>query len=124
MPQSMQRAPCCASVSFAYGRYTSRQSLTRSVTGRDGCFLRAISMNPVGLPTGGTHEIVEIGVEALLTRGVLGLQHALVVARYDLHPLPANLGPAEEQLGGARAAGERDVARDEPPEQRFVVVVD
>ena len=51
MPQSMQRAAWSLSPASGYGRYTSRQSCRRSATARVGGFFRAISRNPVTLPT-------------------------------------------------------------------------
>src|SRR5229473_3452441 len=49
MPQSMQRAPCCCSFSSGILRSYSRQSVTRSRTGRREDVSRLISMKPVKL---------------------------------------------------------------------------
>src|SRR5258707_1134624 len=46
----MQRAAWPWRSAAGYGRYTSRQSCSRSATGRVGCLWRWISMNPVALP--------------------------------------------------------------------------
>src|ERR1700687_4605127 len=50
MPPSMHRAPCARNLSSGILRSYSRQSCSRSVTGRRAGVSRLISMNPVILP--------------------------------------------------------------------------
>ena len=86
------RSPCSARPAGAAcprrtaGRPPASRARDRR-PGRVGCFLRAISMNPVGLPMGDAHQLAELGHAARLPGRGLGLQHALVVARHHLHPV-------------------------------------
>ena len=50
MPQSMQRAACRSVRSLANGSYTSRQSVSRTSTGRRRGVSRAVVKKPLGSP--------------------------------------------------------------------------
>src|SRR4051812_49277017 len=103
----MQRDACARSSPSGYGKYTSRQSCTRSPTGRYGCFCRWISMNPVALPMNDL-EIREHDWRDLhLAELRFALEHTFVIARhhFDEH-LPRD-GPLRQDLrcqGASRVA--------------------
>src|SRR5207244_2239735 len=100
----MQRAAWLRSSESGYGRYTSRQSRRRSVTGRYGCFWRWISMNPVALPMHDLeirqHDRYDIDGAELR----LAFEHAPVIPRHHFHEHLRRRRPVGQQAGRERAA--------------------
>src|SRR5262249_50920916 len=81
-------------------------------TGRAGGFLRLISRKPVTLPTG-PDQLREGRLSPLGARPSLGHEHALVVARHDLHEARLEGDPVAENAGRVGRSGELDVAPDQ-----------
>src|SRR5438552_12011885 len=100
----MQRAAWLRSSESGYGRYTSRQSRRRSVTGRYGCFWRWISMNPVALPM---HDLeIRQNDRDDIDRAELRLafEHAPIVPRHHFHEHLRRHRPVSHQTCRERAA--------------------
>src|SRR3954447_21080246 len=103
----MQRDACARSSPSGYGKYTSRQSRTRSPTGRYGCFCRWISMNPVALPMNNLeireHDWRDLHIAELR----FSLEHAFVIARHHFDEHLPRHGPVGQDLrrqGASRVA--------------------
>src|SRR5215471_222740 len=121
-PQSMQRDACARNSPSAYGRYTSRQSCTRSRTGRYGCFCRWISMNPVTLPMNDLEIRQHDWREFDLAELRFPFEHALVVARHHLHEQLRRDGPIRQQLACQRALRVPDMALEQFLHELRVVI--
>src|SRR5438128_952179 len=111
----MQRDAWARSSPSGYGRYTSRQSWTRSRTGRYGCFSRSISMNPVALPMNdleiGEHDRRDLDHAELR----FAFEYALVIARHHFHEHLRRDRPVRQDFRRQRAAGVSSV-----PLQQFL----
>src|SRR5215510_10889084 len=108
MPQSMQRPACVCNFSRANGSYTSRQSCSRTGTGRRVGVSRLHLRNPVVSPTCRLHDRVValvVGPAALLGFAD-DREHARVVLRHHLaERLDLGLPLVDQPLGDRRAGG-------------------
>src|SRR5580704_8308834 len=110
MPQSMHRAPWRTASSSGNGSYTSRQSRSRTGTGRRAGSTRSYSKNPVGLPMTSVLLVsaasaARRGHDRRVHRHTLvdgasgGVEHPAVVAGHDLHEVVEGGPPRAEQSG-------------------------
>src|SRR5271165_6782477 len=126
IPQSMHRAACRSARSRANGSYTSRQSVSRTSTGRRRGVSRAVVKNPFGSPIascpspvrGRHHGLVHVTALALGGRG--RHEDPLVVLRHDLGEPLHRLVPRGEQPPGDRGPGFRVVPRHHVAQERDV----
>src|SRR5688500_15214788 len=106
----MHRAPWSRTSASGAGRYTSFQSSTRTGIGRSRGFFRLMSMKPVTLPMGRTHELGERGFAVFRARPRFRGQHALVISRNDLDEAGPFVLPVRQQPHGAPAVRVSHVA--------------
>src|SRR3954453_13865252 len=116
MPQSMHRRACWETSPArwwaSWRSYTSRQSPTRSSTGRLAASTLATFKKPNGSATGRLHDR-GVDVAALRLGHPRRPSHLLVVGRHDLDELRAAPWPIGEQRTRHRALGVTTVLCDD-----------